>query len=337
MNAPAGAAGLPAGQNARRDRVLRRLACVAAAPVAGMVFLRAVPAEWPVTAVQLLAFLPWFTLPAAAAFLLALSGRSRPLQLLTAVLLGVQVLWLFPPPGVPARDAAHAQPPAARVKVMTVNAELGGADAAGLVDLVREQRVELLAIEEYTQDLEDRLAAAGLPAVLPHQVSHPRGRAAGAAVYSSYPLTGAGILPGTRFAMPVVTVDLGRGTLRVVAVHTLAPVDDGIAQWRRDFAALGRADPGSGPLLLAGDFNATLDHREFRGLLADGHRPLVDVAAEAGSRLVPTWPMRGYHLPGVTLDHLVTGGGIHGSDYSVHRLAGTDHAAVTATLDIPVP
>lgn len=336
MNAPAGAAGLPAGRNAGRNRVLRRLACVAAAPVAGMFFLRAVPAEWPVTAVQLLAFLPWFTVPAAMAFLLALPGGSRPLQVLTAVLLGVQVLWLFPP-GVPASDAARARAPAVRVKVMTINAELGGADAAGVVELVREQHVGLLAIEEYTPDLEDRLAVAGLTAVLPHQVSHPRGRAAGAAVYSSYPLTGAGLVPGTRFAMPAVSVDLGRGNLRVVAVHTLAPVDDGLAQWRRDFAALGDADPGSGPLLLAGDFNATLDHREFRGLLADGRRPLVDVAAASGNRLVPTWPMRGYHLPGVTLDHLVTGGGIHGSDYAAHRLAGTDHAAVTATLDVPVP
>lgn len=337
MNAPAGAVGIPPGRKARRDRVLRRLAGVAAAPVAGMVFLRAVPGEWPVTAVQLLAFLPWFTVPAAAAFLLAISGRSRPLQVLTAVLLGAQVLWLFPPPGVPGRDAAHARAPAVRVKVMAVNAELGGADAAGIVDLVREQHVELLAIVEYTQGLEDRLAAAGLPAVLPHQVTYPRSRAAGAAVYSSYPLTGAGIVPGTRFAMPVVTMNLGPGTLRVVAVHTLAPVDEGLAQWRRDFAALRGADPGSGPLLMAGDFNATLDHREFRGLLADGHRPLVDVAVAAGSRLLPTWPMRGYRLPGVTLDHLVTGGGIHGSDYSVHQLAGTDHAAVTAALGVPIP
>ena len=307
-----------------------------------MAVLRAVPADWPVVAVQLLAFAPWFAVPATAAFLLALPSRSRLLQLLTAVLLGLQALWLFQPPATvaEARPAGH---PSVKLRAMTVNAELGGADAAGIVQLVRDEHVELLAIEEYTQELEDGLAAAGLPAILPHHVSHPRDRAAGAAVYSSHQLTGAGLLPGTRFAMPVVRMDLGRegngAALLVVAVHTLAPVDDGLAQWRSDFTTLGRADPGSGPLLLAGDFNATFDHREFRTLLSGGYggRPLVDVAAAVGSRLVPTWPMRGYSLPGITLDHLVTSGDIKGSEYSVHRLAGTDHAAVTATLEIQVP
>lgn len=337
MSAPAAGGPLRKDRKAGRERVLRRLAGLAAAPVAGMAVLRAVPADWPVTAVQLLAFLPWFTVPAGAAFLLALPARSRPLQVVTAMLLAIQVLWLFPP-AASAGEAAHAGGgPSIRVRTMAINAELGGADAAGIVALVREQQVHLLAVAEYTQELEDRLAAAGLPAVLQHRVSFPRGRAAGAAVYSAFPLTVAGVVPGTRFAMPVATVGLGAGTLRVVAVHTLAPVGDGVAQWRRDFSALLRADPGAGPLLLAGDFNATVDHREFRTLLAGGKRPLVDVATVAGSRLVPTWPMRGYSLPGVTLDHLVTGGGIRGSGYSVHRLAGTDHAAVAATLDVPVP
>ncbi|WP_171027393.1 endonuclease/exonuclease/phosphatase family protein [Pseudarthrobacter sp. NamE2] len=321
--------------------VFRRLAGLAAAPVAGVAVVRAVPADWPVLAVQLLAFVPWFTVPAAVAFGLALASRSRPLQLVTAVLLAVQVLWLFPPPTA-GYAAAHAGPPSVQVKAMAINAELGEADAEGIVDLVREQGVELLTVEEYTQELADRLADAGLPAILPYQVAHPRGRAAGAAVYSSFPLVDAGVVPGTRFTMPVVRVALGPAgngaDLQVVAVHTLAPVGDGLGQWRSDFAALGRADPGSGPLLLAGDFNATLDHREFRTLLAGGYggRPLVDVAAAAGSRLVPTWPMRGYHLPGVTLDHLVTSQDIRGSSYSVHRLPGTDHAAVAAALEIHV-
>jgi hypothetical protein len=44
--------------------------------------------------------------------------------------------------------------------------------------------------------------------------------------------------------------------------------------------------------------------------------------------------MRGYYLPGVTLDHLVTSPDITGSDYSVRRVAGTDHAAVLAVLEI---
>ncbi|TLM87457.1 endonuclease/exonuclease/phosphatase family protein [Pseudarthrobacter sp. NamE5] len=323
----------------RKVLAFRWLSGVAAAPVAGIALLRAVPADWPVLGVQLLAFVPWFTVPAIAAFLLSLPARSRPLQLVTAALLGLQVLWLFlPAPANP--EAAHAGHPAVQVRAMAINAELGLADAERIVELVREERVDLLVIAEYTQELADRLSAAALPALLPHQVAHPQRRAGGAAIYSSLGLREVGVVPDTPFRMPVVSVDLPQAgqeaSLRVVAVHALAPVEDGLEQWRNDLAALDRIDAGSGPLLLAGDFNATFDHREFRELLAggSGRRPLVDVATAAGNRLVPTWPMRGYSLPGVTLDHLVTSPDITGSDYAVRRVAGTDHAAVLATLSI---
>jgi endonuclease/exonuclease/phosphatase family metal-dependent hydrolase len=46
--------------------------------------------------------------------------------------------------------------------------------------------------------------------------------------------------------------------------------------------------------------------------------------------------MRGFRLPGIALDHLVTSPDIRASDYSVHRVGGTDHAAVAATLTVGV-
>lgn len=329
------------------DSVARRRAAVAcrwlfvpaALPVVAVSVIRAVPADWPVFAVQLVAFTPWAAVPAAAALLLAFLGRSRWQQVLAAALAGCQAFWLFPLDiREPAAEAAGSQ---VSLVVLSINAELGGADAAALVKLVRERRVDLLAVEEYTPQLARRLTAAGLDNVLPHRVARPRDRAAGSAIYSSYPLQEAGTLPGTRFSMPVAAVDLGAGNgsvLRVAAVHALAPVGNGLGQWRSDLVAAAGADPGSGPLLLAGDFNATYDHREFRALLGGtGGRPLLDVAASLGSRLVPTWPMRGYHLPGIALDHLVTSPDIRASGYSVDRLEGTDHAAVSATLNIRVP
>ncbi|MGX1160695.1 endonuclease/exonuclease/phosphatase family metal-dependent hydrolase [Arthrobacter sp. SLBN-100] len=328
----------PRKRATRTALAFRWLAAGAAAPAAATSFLRATSADWPVQAVQLLSFVPWFTVPATAAFLLALPARSRPLQLLTAALLAVHVAWLLPVTASPA--AAHPGGQKVQLRAMSLNAELGGAEADDIVKLVREQGIELLALEEYTAALGDRLAAAGLLSLLPHHVSHPRDGAGGAAVYSSFQLRDAGAIRGTGFSMPVVDLDLGAGNgaaLRVVAVHCLAPVGDGLVRWRSDLAALARTGTGSGPLLLAGDFNATLDHHEFRALLAgtgEG-RKLVDVAASLGNRLIPTWPMGGYHLPGITLDHLVTSQDVRGADYSVHRVPGTDHAAVLATLAIP--
>lgn len=333
------ASGRPTGRR-RAATVGRWLFIPVALPVAAVSAVRAVPVDWPVLGVQLVAFTPWLAVPAAAALFLAFAGRSRWQQVLAAVLAGCQAFWLFP---LDIREpGAEAAGRSVTLVAMSINAELGGADAGGVVALVRELHVDLLAVEEYTPELARKLTAAGLDGLLPHRVAQAREHAGGAAIYSSYNLTASGVLPDTRFAMPVARIDLGDGSgssLRVVAVHALAPVGDGLDQWRSDLAAVARADTGSGPLLLAGDFNATYDHREFRTLLAGkgGRRPLVDVAAAAGSRLVPTWPMRGYRLPGIALDHLVTSPDISGSGYSVHLVGGTDHAAVAATLDIQVP
>jgi hypothetical protein len=43
----------------------------------------------------------------------------------------------------------------------------------------------------------------------------------------------------------------------------------------------------------------------------------------------------GNRLPGIAIDHLVTSPGIAASGYAVHRVPGTDHAAVLATLSLP--
>jgi len=320
---------------ARAAAVCRWLFLPVALPVAAVSAVRAVPADWPVLAVQLVAFTPWLAAPGVAALALAFAGRRRWQQVVAAVLLGCQLLWLFPLDIMePAAEAAGIP-----LVAMTINAELGGADAASIVGMVRDRRVGLLAVEEYTPALERKLTEAGLDQLLPHRVAHARKGAGGAAIYSTYKLRETGVLPGTQFTMPVARLMLGgdSGTdLQVVAVHTLAPVGDAVQQWRVDLAAAGRVDNGTGPLLLAGDFNATYDHHEFRSLLAgaDGTRSLVDVAASLGMRLVPTWPMRDYRLPGVTLDHLVTSPDIRGSNYSVERVPGTDHAAVVATLHI---
>jgi endonuclease/exonuclease/phosphatase (EEP) superfamily protein YafD len=326
---------------ARRTRaaaVSRWLFLPAALPVAVLSVFRAVPAEWPVLVVQLLAFTPWLAVPATAALVLAFLGRSRWQRVAVLVLIACQSFWLFP---LDIRQpAAEAAGTTSTLVAMTVNAEVGGADAHEILALVRERHVDLLVVEEYTPELATRLSAAGLDGLLPHRVSHPKDGAGGSAIYSRFGLRETGALQGTQFTMPVARLDLGgagNAALQVVAVHAVAPVgDDAVEKWRSDLRALGRIDSGAGPLLLAGDFNATYDHWEFRSLLdgTTGRRNLVDVASALGSRLVPTWPTRVYRLPGVTLDHLVTSPDIAGRDYSVHRIRGTDHAAVVATLSV---
>lgn len=303
--------------------------------------------------VQLLAFTPWLALPAAGALLLALLGRSRWQQVLAAALVLLQIFWLVPL-DTP-RPAAAAARPEVQMTVMTINAEFGQADARDIVRLVRDNGVTLLAVQEHTQDFQDRLSTEGLDRLLPNRVSEPSSNAGGSAVYSSHPMALVGVVPDTPFWMPMVRLTAGSGgasaVVEVTNVHAVPPVDDKVAQWRSDLAAVGRVAALPGNALLLGDFNATYDHTEFRDVLAvrtrsqgtTGKNPrrdgesssLVDVGAASGSRLVPTWPMEGAPLPGITIDHVVTSPGMGSSDYRVHRVSGSDHAAVLATLAIP--
>jgi endonuclease/exonuclease/phosphatase (EEP) superfamily protein YafD len=336
----------------------RVLALCILLPVASLSVFRAIPAEWPTQVVQLLSFTPWLVIPAALALALALLGRRLVVTAAAVLLLGAQLFWLWAPDagradagqadaGQTKAGAAGAGGPASGstvpLTVMSINSRFGKADAAEIVRLVRDNRVGLLAIQEYTQALEDRLAAEGLGSLLPHRISSPMENGSGSATYSKDPIQAIGLIPDTPFQMPTFRLALPAATLEVTNVHTLPPVDARVGQWRSDLESLGRlvarngAD-GQGNQLLLGDFNATYDHSEFRRLLdgGPGGRKLVDVGTASGARFTPTWPMDGQPLPGITIDHVVTSPRLPASGYAVHRVAGTDHAAVLATLDIPV-
>lgn len=327
---------------------------VLALPVAVLSFFRAVPAPWPTPVVQLVAFTPWLVFPAAAAVLLALPGRRFWAVVPAAGLLAVQVLWLFPPDRLLDRQGAPVpgQGPgvlpgavAAEVKIMSLNAKRGQADAAAVVRLVRENGISLLALQELSPDLEKRLDAEGLGTLLPHRASRPLDGVGGSGVYAARPLVPLDPLTGTAFFIPTLRLELEAAgqpvELAVSNVHTQAPVDGQAALWRSDLAAVGALAARPGNLLLLGDFNATFDHAEFRELLAGGAgraataRSLVDVGVAARARLVPTWPKDGQLLPGVVIDHIVTSPELGSSGYSVQAVAGTDHAAVLATLSVP--
>ncbi|MBT2513575.1 endonuclease/exonuclease/phosphatase family protein [Arthrobacter sp. ISL-30] len=317
------------------------LAIALLVPVASVSFFRAVLTQWPTPVVQLLSFTPWMVVPAVFALGLALAGRRAWIMIVAAVLLAAQLLWLFPldagrPSAAPSRSSTS-------LSVMNINSQFGEADAAEIVRLVREERVGLLAVQEHTPALEKRLAAEGLGSVLPNRVSNFARGAGGSALYSLHPMQFVGMVPDTPFEMPRVRLALGDThptvTLEVTNIHALPPVEGRIHQWRSDLAALRHlvAEGGQGNRLLIGDFNATYDHSEFRAVLdgGEGGTKLVDVGTAAGLRLLPTWPMEGVPLPGITIDHVVTTQGIAGSRYAVHRIPGSDHAAVLATLSIP--
>ncbi len=268
----------------------------------------------------------------ALALIMLLLLRSWWLAAFAGLLLGVHLAWMAP--AVLARLSANPVPDGTPIRVLTINAQFGGADVGELARLVHSDSIDLVAVQEMTEEFETRFSAAA-GAQLPHHVAYPAGNlAGGSGIWSRWDLSSEGRLP-SQYAIPKVrAVVPGVGEIQVIGVHTLSPIAGRVPGWRADLAMLAhQARAGSGPQLMLGDFNASRDHAPFREVLSG---PLAD-AAET-SVLVPwrvlTWPTdRRYTPPLVRIDHVL----MSRHDFSAIRvrsvrIRGTDHEAVLADL-----
>ena len=329
----------------RRSAAVTILVTLVAVGFAGFAALRGFGLErgWPL--VPALAFTPYALggalLAATAAGLLR---RRVPLAVLVAAaaVLAVAVV----PRAVPFGISGAGGP---ELRVMSLNALGGGARAADVVGLVRDRGVTVLALQEVTPDALDALAAAGLDGLLPHTVDHSAPGVHGSSVHSAFPLTDLGdVAEGTgAFAMPRASMEVPGYSfpVEVVSVHPRPPLSPGTMNgWRGGLRALpGPGDAGSeaggggdpwqsaGLRILAGDFNATLDHAELRRVLDAGY---VSAATVHGRGLEPTWPVGGV-LPGVTIDHVLVDGSMGVGSFEVVEVAGSDHRAVLARVTLP--
>lgn len=232
------------------------------------------------------------------------------------------------------------------LRVLTANLLLGGADPARLVDLVRRTKADVLSLQELPPEGVDRYERAGLTGLLPEKALDARPGAAGSGLYSRHPLRVLPPLPGTELAMPRAELTLPGGRrVEMTAVHPVPPIDTvSFRAWKRDLAVLpsarpavaaagGRAHaPGDGPVrILAGDFNATLDHANLRRLIGRGY---ADAADRAGAGLVPTWGLDDPR-PALTIDHVLVDRRCAVGEVEVHDLEGSDHRAVFAEVRLP--
>jgi endonuclease/exonuclease/phosphatase family metal-dependent hydrolase len=249
------------------------------------------------------------------------------------------------PPGtalataVAPRAIRRRQPPADGpvLRVITANLQHGQASADALVRLVRSRRADVLFLQELGDSAVVRLKQAGLGDLLPYELIDVRAQSSrGSGIYSRFPLAESEGLsfPPTFAAQPSARMELPGGRVAdLVCIHTHPPKPPeraAVARWREELRMLpAPADP---PRVLAGDFNASLDHEEFRRLLRRGH---VDAAAELGRGLVPTWgPLAGG--PGLlTIDHILVDPRCEVLAVSVDPVPDTDHRAVYAEIRLP--
>lgn len=282
--------------------------------------------------VQLFAFTPYVALAAVVGAPLLWLRRRHP-QAVALALVAASLAGAVVPRVVPDADRlAGATGPTLRVA--TANLLAGGADAGAVVDAVRDRSVDVLVVQELTAEWLAEADRAGLGTLLPRRFAAPRPNTQGSAILTRHQLSEAGTrenLPGWfQQAYGVVSVAGGVPVL-VESVHAASPYSGRVVpDWRETL----RHEPPAGavPGVLAGDFNATLDHGLLRELIGTGYRDAADVV---GAGLLGTWPYDGDPVPPVTLDHVLADRRIGVRSVAVYGIQGTDHRMVVAELVLP--
>jgi endonuclease/exonuclease/phosphatase (EEP) superfamily protein YafD len=269
---------------------------------------------------------------AVPAVLLLGSRRCRPVAgavLAVCVVAGAvvvpRVVAAPPPPG-----------PGSTMTVLSFNVDQGEANVAALAATIRAVRPDVVVLPE---------AAERYRALVVRAIPDLGYRSAVGAAPGADDVNGITAFTAPEMGAPTSRVidqggfdpwlELSGGRLgatRLVAVHVSAPVPGKIESWRRELAQLRTwCAPASGPAVIVGDLNATLDHREFRA----GTAGCQDAGAVTGQGLAATWNAGCPRWFGAQIDHVLTGGGPAPVGLQILDLPGSDHRALLARLRSP--
>jgi vancomycin resistance protein VanJ len=247
-------------------------------------------------------------------------------------------------------DRARPAPllgPSRELTVVTHNVLFRGANAARSISAIREQKPDVIALQEVTPEWLELLDAA-FGADFAYRAAAPMKGTLGYAVYSRVPLSNVALLgEASRAFAQCMDLELPDGPIALCNVHLYSPaaalfhernVPLALAQnartrreqWQRVSAHLDARARGT-RRIVAGDFNTS----EMDPLLADIAERYVD--AWRSTRLSPgfTFPNVATGTPPlVRIDYVMTRGPIRPVSAEVLQKSGSDHFPLVARLEI---
>ena len=239
--------------------------------------------------------------------------------------------------------------------VMTLNCRYGRADAKEIEDFAKEQDVDILALQEVSADLKEKVS---LFDSFPYQVCGEESREDNggfnmilsrkkplAYATSSVDLCAANC--------PAITIDFEGKVLLASSVHPKSPHRGGeYWGWGVNHLAsflcflgkkvempkfcprLGLKEPAvkkeADFAVVMGDMNSSLDHPSFRAVLRSG---MKDSSMDTHTGLHPTFPAtwKGWH-EALELDHVLHSSGLRSYFVKTKKISGTDHLALVSRL-----
>ncbi len=269
----------------------------------------------------LVAIVPWVTFALAIVLAGALVARKWVPAGAAGALALLGLAWMAP------LATAESGPDQHVLVVASMNLKLGSADAHTVVTTLRERDVDIIAFQELTPELDAALRASGIDELMPYSEVHSGPVAVGSALWSRYPLSDGALVPGLSYNAVRASVDTPAGAITAFSVHPPPPLPQTARRWNEGNAdVLTVLDGMTGPVLAAGDFNATRDHMLFRRY---EQRGFLDAADQAGAGFLPTFPVGLLPFPVVAIDHvIVRDAPLHAVSVDTVTIPGTDHRAL---------
>lgn len=135
--------------------------------------------------------------------------------------------------------------------------------------------------------------------------------------------------PSTRFGSLALQSTTAK-VPTIIATHTSPPVPEHMEQWRADLKSLADYDGLDEPIIVAGDFNATMRH----GFLAE-LQTLRDAAVECGTANEGTWLANVSTSIAAPMDHVLVSPGIKVTGCTTFTTNSSDHRGIAVSLRLP--
>ncbi|GAA3927930.1 endonuclease/exonuclease/phosphatase family protein [Microbacterium soli] len=236
----------------------------------------------------------------------------------------------------------------AALRVLTWNTNGAAVPAERIARVIDEQQADIVALPETSEEVGERIAIRMRDAGRPMWVHHVNIRpevANGPQAWQTTILISADLGPysvitssrdgssNTGSVPSAVAMPVDGDGPTIVAVHAVAPRREAMAQWRADLSWIADQCP-AGDFILAGDFNATLDHMASFGSGGGTMGQCRDAASSTGNGMQGTWPSAAPALLGAPIDHIMASANWRATGSKVLSDAGgSDHRALVVQLD----
>ena len=274
-------------------------------------------------ALALYGLTPWLYLPVYVAVGFALQARKRILFGVSLALALVHVVTIWPDIKPPNRVSSTAKS-SPRLRVFSSNLYFLNSDLSGIIEEIHAAEPDVVVLQEVTRAHRARLLRDPDLADLTNRVFADT---TDTMIMSRLPIESSEIWTKTSRWLARARVTTQIGVVEVVAVHTIAPTNrPSIARWQQMLRALhDLAEDHDKPILLVGDFNATVYHPRFDDLLDTG---LTDAHSARGTGFTGTWPRDQSFPPLLRIDHALSSRELVPLHASYGTGRGSDHRPI---------